>query len=141
MTDSDEKVVSILLVEDDDIDAMNVQRSIRKMQLLNPVVRAVDGIEALDILRGSQIKRPFITLLDLNLPRMGGMEFLKTIRADDQLKDSIVFIVTTSSNDEEIAAAYRKNVAGYIVKSSFNQDFSTVLSFLQHYWRLVRIPS
>lgn len=141
MIEQSNKLVSILLIEDDDVDAMSVERALHKQQLVNPIVRAVDGIEALNILRDGAISRPFITILDLNLPRMGGLEFLSTIRDDDQLNDTIVFVLTTSKNDKEIAAAYKKNVAGYIVKSTLNQDFSQVLLFLDHYWRLVEMPS
>lgn len=133
--------VNILLVEDDDIDAMSIERSIRKMRLLNPLTRAVDGVDALAMLRNGTISRPYIILLDLNMPRMGGLEFLKALRDDEALSDSIVFVLTTSSNEAEIYAAYKKNIAGYIVKSSLSQDFNKVLTFLDHYWRLVVLPS
>ncbi|WP_235862832.1 response regulator [Vibrio ruber] len=140
MRETKNKPVSILLVEDDDIDAMSVERAMRKMQLFNPVIRAIDGIEALEILRAGQVERPFIILLDLNLPRMGGLELLRVIREDEALRDSVIFILTTSNNEEEIAQAYQKNVAGYLVKSSVNQNFDPILAFLEHYWRLVEIP-
>jgi DNA-binding NarL/FixJ family response regulator len=141
MSSVEYKPVSILLVEDDDVDAMGIERAIRKMRMANPLIRAIDGIEALELLKQAEVERPYIILLDLNLPRMGGLDFLKTIREDDLLKDAIVFVLTTSKNEEEICSAYRLNVAGYIVKSSLSQDFSQVLDFLDHYWRLVEIPS
>ncbi|WP_038184049.1 response regulator [Vibrio rhizosphaerae] len=140
MRETNHKPVSILLVEDDDIDAMSVQRALHKMQLSNPVIRAIDGIEALEILRQGKIEQPFIVLLDLNLPRMSGLELLSVIRDDKTLKNSIIFVLTTSKREEEIAQAYQHNVAGYIVKSSVNQDFDPVLAFLENYWRLVEIP-
>lgn len=141
MSKSTYKTVNILLVEDDDIDAMSVDRALKKMRLLNPLIRALDGMEALTILRDKHIAKPYVVLLDLNLPRMGGLEFLKAIREDEQLNDTIVFVLTTSKNEEEISEAYRKNVAGYIVKSNLNQDFTQVLTFLDHYWRIVEMPS
>ncbi|WP_417310916.1 response regulator [Devosia sp.] len=141
MSSIDYKPVNILLVEDDDVDAMGIERAIRKMRMANPLIRAVDGVEALELLKRAEINRPYIILLDLNLPRMGGLDLLKTIREDDSLKDAIVFVLTTSKTEEEICSAYRLNVAGYIVKSSLSQDFSQVLEFLDHYWRLVEVPS
>ncbi|CUB06691.1 Response regulator receiver domain [Marinomonas fungiae] len=111
------------------------------MRMANPLIRAIDDIEALELLKRAEVNRPYIILLDLNLPRMVGLELLKTIREDDDLKDAIVFVLTTSNKDEEICSAYRLNVAGYIVKSSLSQDFSQILEFLDHYWRLVEIPS
>lgn len=141
MTDQSYQQVSILLVEDDDIDAMSIERSIKKMRLANPLIRAVDGLEALEVLRNGSITKPLIVLLDLNMPRMGGLEFLEAIRQDEKLSDTVVFVLTTSQTDEEIYAAYKKNIAGYIVKSSLSQDFNQVLKFLDHYWQLVVLPS
>ena len=134
------KQASILLVEDDDVDAMGVDRALKKMRLANPMVRARDGIEGLALLRSGTVSSPYIILLDLNMPRMGGLEFLEELRKDTQLHKSIVFVLTTSKRDQEIAAAYEKNIAGYIVKSTLNEDFDQLLGFLDHYWRLVELP-
>lgn len=134
------KQATILLVEDDDIDAMGVERSLKKMRMANPLVRARDGIEALESLRSGRVQRPFIILLDLNMPRMGGLEFLEVVRQDNDLHNSIVFVLTTSNHDQEIAAAYEKNIAGYIVKSTLNEDFDQLLGFIDHYWRIVELP-
>lgn len=134
--------VSILLVEDDDIDAKSVQRGIQKLKLANPLFRAKNGLEALALLRGEDaIKRPYIILLDLNMPIMGGLEFLHEIRADEALKDSIIFVLTTSNADEDRVSAYREHVAGYIVKSDVKDGFHKVLNMLDHYWRVVLLPS
>lgn len=141
MSDEDYKTVKILLVEDDDIDAMSVERSLKKMRLLNPLIRATDGAEALELLQSGKVSKPYIILLDINLPKMNGLEFLKKLREDKTLKDSIVFVLTTSSTEEEITAAYRNHVAGYIVKTKLNQDFTQLIGFLDHYWRLVEMPS
>jgi CheY-like chemotaxis protein len=133
--------VSILLVEDDDIDAMSVERGIKKLKLANPLYRAKNGLEALNLLRGeSAIERPYIILLDLNMPIMGGLEFLHEIREDKDLKDSIIFVLTTSSADEDRISAYHEHVAGYIVKSDVKDGFEKVLNMLDLYWRVVLLP-
>lgn len=131
---------SILLVEDDEIDAMGVQRAFAAMKLANPLHRARDGIEALDILRSSRITPPYIVLLDLNMPRMNGIEFLEAIRDDEELCSAVVFVLTTSKHDEDVAKAYKKNIAGYIVKSSIDHEFNELLSFLDAYWKIVELP-
>ena len=126
--------------EDDDIDAIGIQRSLKSFNLLNPIHRTRDGLEALEVLKNDAIDRPFIVLLDLNMPRMNGMEFLSAIRSDPNLSDIVVFVLTTSQLDEEISAAYKKNIAGYIVKSSSNQDYKQLIRFLENYWNLVELP-
>lgn len=142
--DKNYEEVSILLVEDDDIDAKAVERAFRKLKLANPLYRTKNGQEALDLLsvdEGSAlIKRPYIVLLDLNMPVMGGLEFLQAIREDDDLNDTIVFVLTTSSADEDRVAAYKENVAGYIIKSEVGDGFSQVIEMLDHYWRVVLLP-
>jgi len=139
--DSNYGEVRILLIEDDDIDAMAVERGIRKLKLANPICRAMNGLEALEILRDKDaITRPYIILLDLNMPIMGGLEFLKRIREDRDLKDSIIFVLTTSAADEDRAAAYEENIAGYIVKSDVKDGFHQVINMLDCYWRLVLLP-
>lgn len=140
MSEPGYKQASILLVEDDDVDAMGVDRALKKMRLANPLIRARDGIEGLALLRSGEIAKPYIILLDLNMPRMGGLEFLDELRRDSELHKSIVFVLTTSKRDQEIAAAYEKNIAGYIVKTTLNEDFDQLLGFLDHYWRLVELP-
>lgn len=134
------KPASILLVEDDDIDAMSVQRAFRRMKIANPIVRAKDGIEALDILLQGAIEQPYLILLDLNMPRMGGLELLNTIRNSPQLELSVVFVLTTSKDDEDKLKAYQHHVAGYIVKESLDEGFEQLVQMLDHYWRLVELP-
>lgn len=133
--------VRILLVEDDEIDAMAVERGIRKLKLANTICRAKNGLEALDMLRDkNKVIRPYVILLDLNMPIMGGIQFLKEIRDDAALKDSIIFVLTTSAADEDRAAAYNKNIAGYIVKSDVKDGFHHVINMLNCYWNLVLLP-
>jgi CheY-like chemotaxis protein len=136
--------LNILLVEDDDGDAKAVQRAFQKAKIANPIIRAVDGMEALDILRGTNGKAkppsPFILLVDLNMPRMNGIQLVKSLREDKDLRHSIAFILTTSRSDEDKVAAYDFNVAGYIVKSTAGQDFLNLVSLLDCYWRIVEMP-
>lgn len=136
--------LNILLVEDDDGDARAVQRAFQKVKIANPIVRAVDGIEALDILRGTngktKLQSPNLLLVDINMPRMNGIQLVKTIREDKDLRQTVAFILTTSKRDEDKMAAYELNVAGYILKSTAGQDFLNLVSLVDAYWRIVELP-
>ncbi len=135
------KPVTILLVDDDDVDAMGVQRALQKLKIVNPLVRARDGLEALMLLRTPDaVQRPYLILLDLNMPRMNGIEMLIELRQDPALCSSVVFVLTTSQDDEDKFAAYNKNVAGYIVKKQVGDGFMRVMEMLDHYWRVVELP-
>jgi CheY-like chemotaxis protein len=140
MSNGNYKSVSLLLVEDDDVDAMGITRALTKMKLANPLFRARDGIEALEMLRNKVVTRPYLILLDLNMPRMNGLELLAELRADLNLTDSIVFVLTTSEDDEDKTAAYKQHIAGYIVKSKLDTEFSPLIQLLDHYWHLVELP-
>lgn len=137
------RTVTVLLVEDDEVDVMAIQRAFRDRRLLNPIVVARDGVEALAILRGAPdatpLPRPFVVLLDLKLPRMDGLELLEEVRRDVRLHDIIVFVLTTSQHDEDITAAYRKQVAGYILKSNAGGDFMKLIDLLDAYWKVVEL--
>jgi len=133
--------VSILLVEDDDIDAKAVERGFKKLKLANPIIRTKNGLEALELLRSDEtVKKPYIILLDLNMPIMGGIEFLQHIRKDENLKNTIIFVLTTSAADQDLVAAYNENIAGYIVKSDVKGGFDEVMQLLDCYWRVVMLP-
>ena len=101
-------------------------------------------MEALSILRGEdghdQIDRPYMILLDLNMPRMNGIEFLEEIRGDESLRKSVVFVLTTSDSDRDILSAYDNHVASYMVKSRVGDDFMQVIKMLDHYWRVIELP-
>lgn len=137
--------VKLLIVEDDEVDLIGMKRTLKRMRLANSLFVAKDGVEALEILRGEngheKLEQPFIVLLDLNMPRMGGLEFLEAIRKDNDLKGTVVFVMTTSSDQRDIDAAYSKGIAGYIVKSDAEQTFPQALEMLDHYWRLIELPS
>ena len=134
------KAVSLIIVDDDDIDAMALKRALHKLKLLNPLYRACDGIEALELLRTGKIPKPYIILLDINMPRMNGLEFLEALRSDPELTHAVVFVLTTSKSDEDIMAAYREHVAGYLLKQRMDSDFMQVISLLDHYWRIIELP-
>jgi len=140
MSDTNYNHATILLVEDDDIDAMSVMRAFNKLRIANPIVRAKDGMIALELLRNGTVTKPYIMLLDLNMPRMGGLEVLTELRKDENLKNSIVFVLTTSKDDEDKLAAYDQNIAGYIVKEKLQHGFDELVKLLDHYWRLVELP-
>jgi len=135
------KEINLFLIEDDDIDATSLKRALHKLKLLNPIYRARDGLEALEILRSGGIPSPYVILLDLNMPRMSGLEFLEEIRSDPMLTQAIVFVLTTSKSDEDILAAYREHVAGYLLKQRMDNDFLQVVGLLDHYWRIVEMPN
>lgn len=138
--------VQILLIDDDSVDVMAFKRAIKKHKLLNPVYTAQDGLEALALLRGEHgeagaLKKPYIILLDLNMPRMGGLEFLEELRQDPQLHGSVVFVLTTSEDDRDKTQAYEHHIAGYIIKSHLGKDFVNLLSMLKPYWRIVELET
>lgn len=137
--------VTVLLVEDDDIDAETVRRSFDKLKIINPVRHARDGEEALDILRGKNgaelIDGPFVVLLDLNMPRLGGHGFLTEIRDDPELNQTVVFVLTTSKADEDRHKAYAKNIAGYIVKQEAGKGFVEAIKMLKYFWQVVTLPN
>ena len=127
---------SLLLVDDDDVAAEAVVRGLRKHSMECPIVVAEDGRAALQILRGEHIRKiakPYLVLLDINMPRMNGLEFLRELRLDASLKGTVVFILTTSGAEADRARAYDENVAGYMVKSAVGPQFSGLARFLTEY--------
>lgn len=144
METNEPRVVNILLVEDDDVDVMGIKRAFKKSNVTNPIYRAKDGIEALEILKGANghqpLLRPFLILLDINMPRMNGFELLKEIRDDLNQKTALVFILTTSKQEEDIVRAYGYNVAGYITKSDFNNGFLKVIEMINLFQQVVEFP-
>ena len=116
----EEKVVNILLVEDDEVDVMNVKRAFKRNRITNPLFVAGNGLKALAMLRGQVEDGPKIPdtrriiLLDINMPKMNGIEFLQELRQDPALAPTPVIVLTTSDEDQDRIEAYKLNVAGYI---------------------------
>lgn len=136
--------VSILLIDDDDVSAESVERGLRQARIANPMFRARHGEEGLGMLRGAAglpaVPRPYVILLDLNMPRMNGHEFLAELRADPELSGSVVFVLTTSESAGDREAAYAQHVAGYCVKDQAGRDFVRLIDMLDQYWQVVVLP-
>ncbi len=137
-------MVTILMVDDDRVDTMAVRRSFAALNVMNPVIEARNGIEALERLRGEngheKVPRPCLILLDLNMPRMGGIEFLEELRADPDLRHILVFVMTTSAAKEDRERAYDMNVAGYMLKHRPGQSFLKAIGMVQHFCRVIEFP-
>jgi len=130
----------ILLVEDDDVDAMITRRALSELNVTNELVHKVDGEDALEYLKDPTNKKPRVILLDLNMPRMNGFEFLKIVKADDVLKRIPVVVLTTSTEDQDIVEGFVLGVAGYIVKPVNYMQFVEAMRTLHLYWMLSRLP-
>jgi CheY-like chemotaxis protein len=130
----------ILLVEDDDVDALMTQRALNDLKVTNKMVHKVNGEDALDYLRDEAAQMPCIILLDLNMPRMNGFEFLKVAKADPALRGIPVIVLTTSDCDQNIVDSYDFGVAGYIVKPIDYKQFVEAIRVLNMYWTLVKLP-
>jgi CheY-like chemotaxis protein len=133
--------LNILLVEDDEIDVMNVRRAFDKNHITNPLFVASNGLEGLEKLRSGEVPQGRrIVLLDLNMPKMNGIEFLRELRNDPALAATPVVVLTTSNNDRDKIDAFNLNVAGYLVKPVTFAEFSDVMVTLNKYWTLVEMP-
>jgi len=129
-----------LLVENDDVDAMIVERTIRDLKIANQLVRANDGEQAIDYLRDRGNRSPCLILLDLNMPKMNGIEFLKEAKADEDIKMMPVVVLTTSHEQRDIVESFELSVAGYMVKSVDYAEFKETMRAINEYWTLSEIP-
>ena len=129
-----------LLVEDDSIDAMTVRRAFKDLKLSNPLVHRVNGEAALEYLMEQDADIPCLILLDLNMPRMNGIEFLKVIKQDDVLKRIPVVVLTTSNEECDVLESFRMCVAGYIVKPVDYKKFVEAIRTIDVYWTLSELP-
>jgi CheY-like chemotaxis protein len=136
--------VRILLVEDDDGDAKAVERTFLKARIANPLLRVRDGVEAMEMLKGTdqhpRLEPPYLLLVDLNMPRMNGIQLVSAIREDPGLHETIIFMLTTSNRAEDKRAAYSLNVTGYILKERAGEDFLKLFNLVDTYWRIVEMP-
>lgn len=136
-----EKEASILIVEDDEVDIMAIRRALKQTNVTNSIYVAKDGIEALEKLRSGEIPSPYIVLMDLNMPRMNGIDCMKEIRADKSLRQTVIFALSTSKDEKDKIKAYDCNVAGYIFKSDIGDEFVNAMQMLHHYLRVVELPN
>ena len=130
----------ILLVEDDDVDAMTVRRALKELNVTNQLARSTNGEEALSYLKEPQNEIPCIILLDLNMPKMNGTEFLDVIKKDESLKHIPVIVLTTSTEECDINESFNHSVGGYIVKPVDYKKFVDVIRIINLYWTLSELP-
>lgn len=131
----------ILLVEDDNIDAMTVKRALKDLRVPNPLVHQINGEEALKYLRNNGDQLPCVILLDLNMPKMNGVEFLKAVKTDVYLRQIPVIVLTTSKEDRDKVETFQFSVAGYIVKPTDYKRFVEAIRTLDLYWSLSELPA
>ena len=130
----------VLLVEDDTIDALTVQRTFRELKVANPLVHHLNGEDALAYLTGAGRELPCIVLLDLNMPKMNGVEFLRVIKNDASLRTVPVVVLTTSNEERDIRDTFMLSVAGYIVKPVDYSQFVDAMRTITHYWTVNELP-
>jgi CheY-like chemotaxis protein len=144
MSDQKTKPVNILLVEDDSIDVKAFQRAMNKLKISNPVAIARDGVEGWEYLQKCVADggkdTPSLVILDINMPRMSGLELLTKLRADKNLHHLIVFVLTTSNDEKDKFEAFNMNVAGYMLKSDMGNSFIRAVELIDSYWRVVEFP-
>jgi len=130
----------ILLVEDDEVDTMTVQRAFKDLKVTNELVHRINGEEALKYLRAEDSQMPCVILLDLNMPKMNGVEFLKISKGDEKLKKLPVIVLTTSKEEHDIVESFELSVAGYIVKPVDYKRFVEAIRAIDLYWTLSELP-
>ena len=130
----------VLLVENDSIDAMTVRRAFRELRVVNPLKHVINGEEALTYLRDEANDKPCVILLDLNMPKMNGTEFLKVAKADLTLRKIPVVVLTTSSEERDVVETFQLNVAGYIIKPVDYKNFVEAVRTIDVYWTLSELP-
>ena len=130
----------ILLVEDDIVDVMTVKRAFKEIKVTNHLVVAANGEEALAYLREEKNKKPGIILLDLNMPKMNGIEFLEVAKKDEALKTIPVVVLTTSKEEQDKIRSFGLSVAGYMIKPVDYTQFVEVVKTINLYWTLSELP-
>lgn len=130
----------ILLVEDDQVDKMTVVRALKEIHVTNPLVHRENGEDAVNYLQDPASDTPCIILLDLNMPIMNGIEFLKTVKNDDQLKRIPVVVLTTSEEQQDKVNSFNLGVAGYMAKPVDYRQFVEVMRSIDAYWTISEMP-
>ncbi len=130
----------ILLVEDDNIDAMTVQRAFEDLKIANPLIHLCDGEEALTYLKDKSKPSPCVILLDLNMPRMNGIEFLKAVKSQEALKPIPIVVLTTSKAEQDKIESFMLGIAGYMTKPADYKQFVEKIKMIDLYWTLSELP-
>ncbi|ODT86208.1 MAG: two-component system response regulator [Nitrosomonadales bacterium SCN 54-20] len=130
----------ILLVEDDRVDTMTVTRALKELQVKNTLVHVENGEEALDYLQDPTSNKPCIMLLDLNMPIMNGIELLKVVKNDQQLKRIPVVVLTTSEEQQDKVNSFDLGIAGYMTKPVDYQQFIGIMRAIDAYWTMSEMP-
>ena len=123
----------VLLVDDDAVDVMTVKRAFRQMGVISQLVVKGDGEEALEYLKSTPVL-PRVILLDLNMPRMNGLEFLQEIKSDEAFSALPVIVLSTSGENNDVSACFRNSVVAYIVKQHSQDEFVRELRIYNTYW-------
>ncbi|KAB2902401.1 MAG: response regulator [Anaerolineae bacterium] len=125
---------SVLLVEDDKIDVMTIRRIFKELNIQNPLTVASNGEEALDLLMQGSTQNFSVILLDLNMPRMSGIEFLTVVKSNDHFRHIPIVVLTTSNHEDDIQQAYDLSVEGYMVKPVDYDQFVEMMKNIHGYW-------
>jgi len=128
-------------VEDDSVDAMMVKQAFKDLNITSPLVHSTNGEQVLEYLRSENNKKPCVILLDLNMPKLNGIEFLKVTKADDVLKKIPVVVLTTSGEEQDVVESFKLGVAGYIVKPLDYRKFVEAIRIIDLYWTLSELPN
>lgn len=139
---SGDRQVNLILVEDDEIDALALRRAFERQAVESPLLHIKDGPRALQLLRDlpdELAHSPRVLILDLNMPQMSGLELLQEIREDKALRSTVVFVLTTSTDDRDRQAAYALNVAGYLVKDGHQESLLGVADLFKSYCEQVSL--
>ena len=138
---SEQKTPHLLLVEDDETDVLFIERCLAAHGGNVPLAVARDGAEALDLLSTGSVARPFVILTDLNMPGMSGHELIEEIRSNEMLRDSVIFVLSSSQLAGDIGRAYRNNIAGYITKQAPVPDLTRKVNMIFDYCASVHLPA
>lgn len=135
---------SILLVEDDEIDLMHIKRILSKSGITNPLIVANNGAQAMEVLRGTKdtppLKKPYLVFSDLNMPIMDGFQFISEVRKDPEIKDTVIFVLSTSESEIDIERTYSKNIAGYLSKKHLATHSDTLTNIIKEYTNNIYLP-
>lgn len=133
--------IKIIVIDDDDVDAQSIERSLRSADVNNEIIRAYDGIDALDLLKGAngkeKLTKPYILLIDLMMPRMDGITFIKTLRFESDITPEMIFVLSGTDSDEQCTQAYDLNITGFIKKDRAGRDFLRLTKILEQYYEVI----